>query len=103
MGRSRDAIQGLEPYLQEYGNKAYTDRKGTAKEKFGELVTSFFDLAGSMHNFQSKLFSILSAGAHPEPPGTSVERADAEFGLTVAMACRRYVGVRLLEPPVAEE
>jgi hypothetical protein len=103
MGRSRDAIEALKPYLKERAGEAYSDQRGAAGEKFEKLIASFSNLTKSMYDFQSKLFSLLSAGTHPEPIGASVERTDAEFGLAVAMACRRYVGVRLLERPVSEE
>lgn len=100
MSRSRDAIQALEPFLKKYANEAYSDRKhGTAEEKMTELVVSFMGLTSAMFDFQSKLFGILSAGSHPLPPGTTIERPDAEFGLTVAMACLRYVGTRMREAP----
>ena len=101
MGRSRDAVQALEPYLKKHANEAYSDRKGDADAKVAALVASFSGLASSMLDFQAKLFSLLSAGSHPLPPGTTVERPDAEFGLSVAMACRRYVGARMREGPVA--
>ena len=99
MARSRDAVQALEPYLRKYANEAYSDKKGSADEKTAALVASFSGLASSMLDFQSKVFSVLSAGSHPLPAGTTVERPDAEFGLTVAMACRRYVGQRMREGP----
>ena len=95
LARSRDAIQALAPYLQKYGNPVYTDKKGPADQKFTEVADSFGKLSSSMYDFQSKVFSLLSAGSHPEAEGTAVERADAELGLTLAMACRRYVGSRM--------
>jgi len=100
MSRSRDAVQALEPFLKKYANNAYSDKgHGTAEEKMAKLVASFSGLASSMLDFQSKVFGLLSAGSHPLPPGTTIERPDAEFGLTVAMACLRYVGARMREPP----
>jgi hypothetical protein len=39
----------------------------------------------------------VTAGAHAPPPERAVERGDAEFGLTVAMALRRFVGPRMLD------
>lgn len=97
LARSRDAIQALQPYLEKHGNPVYTDKKGPSDQKFTEMVASFSNLASSMYDFQAKTFSLLSAGAHPESPGMMVERADAELGLTIAMACRRYVGARIAE------
>ncbi len=95
LSRSRDAIQALVPYLQKYGNPVYTDKKGPADQKFTDVTDSFGKLSSSMYDFQSKVFSLLSAGSHPEAEGTAVERPDAELGLTLAMACRRYVGSRM--------
>src|SRR2546425_3266676 len=66
LARSRDAVQALEPYLKKYGNPVYTDRKGPAEQKIGDLTEAFTKLAASMHDFQSKAFSLLSAGSHPE-------------------------------------
>jgi hypothetical protein len=100
LARSRDAVQTLEPYLKKYGNPVYSDRKGgPSEQKFGDLTDAFSKLASTMYEFQSKVFGLLSAGSHPEADGTTVERADAELGLTVAMACRRYVGSRMLKEP----
>jgi len=100
LARSRDAVQALEPFLKKYANNAYADKgHGTADEKMARLVTSFSGLASSMLDFQSKVFGLLSAGSHPLPAGTTIERPDAEFGLTVAMACLRYVGTRMSEAP----
>ncbi len=100
LSRSRDAVQALEPYLRKYANDAYSDKRhGSADSKMAELVASFMGLASGMLDFQSKVFGILSAGSHPLPPSTTIERPDAEFGLTVAMACLRYVGTRMREAP----
>ncbi len=101
LARSRDAVQALEPYLRKYGNPVYDDKKGTAAEKFADMTASFSNLTSSMYDFQAKVFSLLSAGAHPESSGATVERADAELGLSVVMACRRYVGARASGPKIA--
>lgn len=98
VGRSRDAIQALEPYLKRWINPVYSDKKGgQAEQKAADLVGSFTELARSMFDFQAKVFSILSAGAHPEGVGATVERGDAELALSLAMTCRRYVGLRMLQ------
>ena len=99
LSKSRVVVEAIRPYVQKYANPVYTDDKGGSTEKkLDEFTTSFSELAEKMMSFQSKVFKILSAGSHKLPEGATIERPDAEFGLTVAMACRRYVGVRMLEP-----
>ena len=42
--------------------------------------------------YQGAVRSILNAGAHKPVPGATLERADAELGLMLALGLRRYVG-----------
>lgn len=93
---SRKAVEGLQPYAKEFVNQVHSDdRGGTATEKMHELEKEFQNLATSMLNFQASVRKMLAAGAHKPPQGSSVERADAELGLMIVVALRRYVGLRM--------
>jgi len=92
----RKAVEELQPYAKEFVNPAHSDEKGgPAPQKIEELGEEFKDLGRSMLEFQSKVRKMLAAGAHKLPPGTTLERADAEFGLLLVVALRRYVGLRM--------
>ena len=92
----RRAVEELRPYAKDFVNLAHTDEKGgTAPEKIEELTQEFENLSKSMIEFQAGVRKMLAAGAHKLPPGAALERADAELGLLLAIALRRYVGLRM--------
>lgn len=95
MAACRDVVESLERELGATANSAYRDRYGNAEKKMRSLVQRYQELIGSMLEFQSSVKSLLAAGAHPERPEELVERPDAELALMIALALRRYVGMRL--------
>jgi hypothetical protein len=92
---SRDVVETLERELGADANPAFGDKFGSAEEKFRKVTDAFTELTQAMGNYQATLKSLLAAGAHPERPDELVERPDAEMALWVALALRRYVGMRL--------
>jgi hypothetical protein len=101
---SRDVVETLERELGGNANSAFGDRFGSADKKIRKVTDAFGDLAQAMLAYQAAVKSLLAAGAHPERPEELVERPDAEMALSVALALRRYVGMRLrtTRPPTAE-
>jgi len=92
----RKVVEELKPYAEEFVNLAHSDEKGgPAPQKIGDLTHEFESLGKSMIEFQAGVRKMLAAGAHKLPPGAALERADAEFGLLMAIALRRYVGLRM--------
>jgi len=94
----RKAVEELQPYAKEFVNLVHSDDKGgPAPEKIEELVQEFQNLSKSMMEFQAGVRKMLAAGAHKLPPGMTFDRADAELGLLLTVALRRYVGLRMLK------
>lgn len=91
----RDVVEALEPELRAQVNTAFGGRGGSASKKARALSVSYADLMEAMQTFQAASKSLLAAGAHPERPDQLIERPDAEFALWIAIALRRYVGMRL--------
>ncbi len=92
----RKAVEELQPHVKEFVNPAHSDdRGGPAPKKIEELGEEFKNLSTSMLEFQAGVRKMLAAGAHKLPLGTTLERADAEFGILLTIALRRYVGLRM--------
>jgi hypothetical protein len=98
LAASRNAVQALKRSLEATANPVNDWKENTAPEKTAELVAAFDGLVKSMTEYQGKLLTLMSAGSHPVKAGTSIERAEAEFALVTAYACRQYVGRRMLSP-----
>ncbi len=101
---SRLAIQECRTHLETVISPAFNDRPWmnsgkTGTEKLGDSLEAFRELEERMVDFQSKLSGLLSPAAHPRGDDTAWERPDAEFALELALACRRYVGLRFLKVP----
>jgi hypothetical protein len=92
---SRDVVETLERALGANSNLAFGNRFGSADEKARKVTGAYGDLVQAMLVYQGAVKSLLAAGAHPERPDELVERPDAEMALSVALALRRYVGMRL--------
>ncbi len=101
---SRDVVETLERELGANSNSAFGDRFGSAEKKARKMTDAFGDLVQAMLAYQGSVKSLLAAGAHPERPDELVERPDAEMALSIALALRRYVGLRLRasRPPSTE-
>ncbi len=95
---SRKAMETLQPVVKAHINPAHADKaKGiSAEQKADDLALSFEELAKAMLEYQGAVRGLLHAGAHQPVPGATLERADAELGLMLALSVRRYVGVRML-------
>lgn len=98
---ARDAIQHSESHLSAAAGKRFsiTESGGVVTDagpKVEEIVKKYGELVTAMLAFQGKIFGLLSAGDHPQPPGVVLERPDAEFALSLALDCRRYVGARFV-------
>jgi hypothetical protein len=97
---SRIVLQELQPLLKVNVSDAFGDgpsakNPSTATEKLDGLMLAYQNLAEAMRKFQAESFGVLSSGAHPLPADARLERPDAEFALSLALACRRYVGLRM--------
>jgi hypothetical protein len=91
----RDVVEALEPELAAEVNTAFGGRGGSAPRKTRALMEGYANLIEAIQTFQASSKSFLAAGAHPERPEQLIERPDAEFALWIALAMRRYVGMRL--------
>ncbi len=90
---SRQVVEALKPIAEEHVNPVHSDtRGGPAPEKMKEWAESFEEMAKSMLVFQAATRRLMAAGAHAKPATLDLARADAELGLMVAVALRRYVG-----------
>lgn len=99
---ARDAIQHSESHLSTAAKTHFSikESNGTITEagpKVEEIVARYADLVSAMLAFQGKVFTLFSAGDHPQPANVGLERPDAEFALSIALDCRRYVGARFAQ------
>jgi hypothetical protein len=100
---SRIVLQELRPLLKASISDAFSDGPSSkdpspAPEKADGLMMAYGNLAEAMRKFQAEAFGLLSTGAHSLPPDAQFERPDAEFALSLALSCRRYVGLRMRAP-----
>jgi hypothetical protein len=100
---SRKAMETLQPIVRSHINPGHADKGAgvSAEQKADDLTQSFEDLAKAMVGYQRAVRGVLHAGAHQPIPGATLERADAELGLMLALSVRRYVGVRMLPSKAA--
>lgn len=94
---ARKTVEALEPLVKESINDAHTWKDRTAADKAADLVEKHKSWAEATMQYQGAVRSILHAGAHKPVPGATLERADAELGLMLALGLRRYVGLRMLK------
>ena len=95
---ARKTVEALEPVVKESINAAHTWKDRTAADKAADLVAKHKSWAEATMQYQGAVRSILNAGAHKPVPGATLERADAELGLMLALGLRRYVGLRMKGP-----
>ena len=95
---ARKTVEALEPVVKESINAAHTWKDRTAADKAADLVAKHKSWAEATMQYQGAVRSILNAGAHKPVPGATLERADAELGLMLALGLRRYVGLRVKGP-----
>jgi hypothetical protein len=97
---SRRTVEALKPLFQEKVNPAHSDEKGgDASAKASNLSEDFEELSKAMLKYQASVRSLMAAGAHKPSTGATLERADAELGLMLAIGLRRYVGLRMMKQP----
>ncbi len=95
---ARKTVETLEPVVKESLNAAHTWKDRTAADKAADLVEKHKAWAEATMQYQGAVRSILNAGAHRPLPGATLDRADAELGLMLALGLRRYVGLRMKSP-----
>lgn len=96
---TRRTVEALEPIIKENMNPAHTWKETSAADKASDLVDRHIAWAKATLEYQSAVRAILHAGAHKPIPGATLERADAELGLMLALGLRRYVGLRMSAKP----
>jgi hypothetical protein len=103
---SRLAIQECRTHLMTAISPVFKDRKWAANPKpadakVSEALDALGEVSDKMEAFQTKLVGLLSSSTHVKDEGTLWERPDAEFSLELALAMRRYVGLRFARVPDA--